>query len=116
MVWRRCVAVQLALALTTTMVVMAANTAARPAAARAGPSVSVVSVMAEGEAGSAAYRIPGLLFFKGRLLAIGTARTQGCKDRDSGPHNLVLRTSDDGGALLPPNASLCQRKRHVAAA
>ena len=74
--------------------------------AAAGPSTSqpptsrdtpIVSVMAEGEGGSAAYRIPGLLFFQTRLFAVGTARTLGCKDKDSGPHNLVLKTSGDAG-------------------
>lgn len=65
-------------------------------------NVTVVSVMAEGEAGSAAYRIPGLLAFRGGLFAIGTARTQGCTDRKSGQHNVVLRSSDDGGKTFGP--------------
>ena len=65
-------------------------------------NVTVVSVMAEGEAGSAAYRIPGLLAFRGGLFAIGTARTQGCTDRKSGQHNVVLRRSDDGGKTFGP--------------
>ena len=47
------------------------------ATAAASPNVMVVSVVAEDEACSAAYRIPGLLYFEQRLFAVATAGTQG---------------------------------------
>ena len=61
-----------------------------------------VPVFALGEANSSAYRLPGLLAFRGVVLALGVQRTLGCADHKSGVHNIVLKRSTDLGASFGP--------------
>ena len=61
-----------------------------------------VPVFALGEANSSAYRIPGLLAFRGTVLAFAVQRTLGCSDHKSGVHNIVLKRSTDMGASFGP--------------
>jgi hypothetical protein len=62
------------------------------------PPTAPVSVFARGEANSSAYRIPGLLEFRGVVMAFAVQRTLGCSDHKSGVHNIVLKRSTDQGA------------------
>eukprot|EP01052_Picozoa_sp_SAG31_P004256 SAG31_NODE_175_length_21352_cov_3.981508_6_plen_430_part_00 len=63
-----------------------------------GTSSPPVSVFALGEANASAYRLPGLLSFRGVTLAFAVQRTLGCSDHKSGVHNIVLKRSTDMGA------------------
>lgn len=54
------------------------------------------NVFAAGEEGYAAFRIPGLLAFKGTLLAFAEGRKYGCGDF-AGTHDIVQKRSTDGG-------------------
>eukprot|EP01048_Picozoa_sp_COSAG05_P010260 COSAG05_NODE_892_length_6724_cov_32.630491_2_plen_438_part_00 len=58
---------------------------------------SPTSVFARGEANSSAYRIPGLVSFRGVVLAFAEQRTKGCADHKSGVHNIVMKRSTDMG-------------------
>jgi sialidase-1 len=56
-----------------------------------------VSVFALGEANASAYRLPGVVAFRGAVLAFGVQRTRGCADHKSGVHNVVMKRSTDAG-------------------
>ena len=56
-----------------------------------------VSVFGRGEGNSSAYRIPGVISFRGTILAFAEQETTACSDRKSGVHNIVLKRSTTQG-------------------
>ena len=72
----------------------------------AGSSTAPTPVFSAGEAGAAAYRLPGLVAFRGVALAYAVQRTLGCADHKSGVHNIVLKRSTNNGASFGPIVTL----------
>ena len=62
-----------------------------------GEPAPAVGVFARGEGNASAYRIPGLLSFRGVTLAFAAQREAACTDHKSGIHNIVLKRSTDAG-------------------
>lgn len=83
---------RLATHLVATMAIMCG--CSRDAKHASGPALSDVFIA--GEDDYVAFRIPGLLAFRGILLAFAEGRKYGCGDF-SGQHNIVLKRSTDGG-------------------
>ena len=60
------------------------------------PGVATTTVFEKGTSGYEAFRIPGMLAFKGTLLVFAEGRKYGCGDF-AGQHDVVYRRSTDGG-------------------